>query len=139
MPINIVNPRAKPEPQFELRVLIAQDEEGIYNATCLETGLVAAGPDLKLVRQEILSVLRTHIAACIAEDRPEDVLVPAPEEYWQEYWQALSITEAESEQCGHLFPDVLAEDTGQTALPVAALRATVSILTVPARVETTRS
>ncbi len=72
-----------------LRVLITS-EGGIYNATCLEMGLAAAGPDLAAVKRDMAELIGAHISACLEEGRPQDIFVPAPSEFWWEYAQGRS-------------------------------------------------
>lgn len=67
--------------KIQVRVLITQ-EEGVYNATCLEMGLAAAGPDLDMVRRDMAELIVAQLEACAAAGRPEDAFVPAPPEYW---------------------------------------------------------
>jgi hypothetical protein len=74
--------------KIELRVLIIE-EEGVYNATCLEMGLAAAGPDLETVKRDMLDLIAAHLRACADEGRPQDAFVPAPPEYWQKYAEAV--------------------------------------------------
>ena len=75
--------------EITLRVLITE-EEGVYNATCLEMGLAAAGPDLPTVKQDMVHLIVAHINACLEEGRPQDIFVPAPPEYWWAYARAVA-------------------------------------------------
>lgn len=75
--------------KVELRVFIVE-EEGVYNATCLEMGLAAAGPDLEIVKRDMLELIAAHLSACAEEGRPQDAFVPAPPEYWQKYAEAVT-------------------------------------------------
>ena len=72
----------------DVHVLIVE-EDGIYNATCLEMGLAAAGPDLPTVRRDMLEIMAAHLTACEKEKRPQDAFVPAPAEYWRVYYEAI--------------------------------------------------
>ncbi len=74
---------------ISVRVLITE-EDGVYNATCLEMGLAAAGPDLEVVKTDMVDLIGAHINACLEEGRPQDIFVPAPPEYWWQYAKAVT-------------------------------------------------
>jgi len=75
--------------KIDVRVLIVE-EDGVYNATCLEMGLTAAGPDLDVVKRDMAELIVAHLTACADEGRPQDAFVPAPPEYWQMYAEAIA-------------------------------------------------
>lgn len=74
--------------KIDVRVLITE-EDGIFNATCLEMGLATAGPDLDTVRQDMIELIIAHLNACESEGRPQDAFAPAPAEYWRTYAEAV--------------------------------------------------
>jgi hypothetical protein len=74
--------------KIDVHVLVTE-EEGIFNATCLEMGLATAGPDFETVTQDMVTLIVAHLKACEKEGRPEDAFVPAPPEYWKTYAQAI--------------------------------------------------
>ena len=74
--------------KMDLHILITEEAD-VYNATCLEMGLATAGPDLQTVRRDMMELIAAHLSACRAEGRPQDVLVPAPPEYWRAYFEAV--------------------------------------------------
>jgi len=69
--------------------LLITEEDGIFNATCLEMGLAAAGPDLDTVTRDMLELVIVHLRACEEEGHPQDAFVPAPAEYWGRYADAV--------------------------------------------------
>ena len=74
--------------KIHLHVLITEDQ-GVYNAICLEMSLAAAGPGLQQVKQDMAELIKSHITACEEENRPEDMFVPAPAEDWAALRQAI--------------------------------------------------
>jgi hypothetical protein len=81
-------PQKGKDVKIEVRVLITK-EEGAYNATCLEMGLAAAGPDLDTVRSDMAELIVAQLRACQEEGRLGDAFVPAPPEYWRIYVESV--------------------------------------------------
>lgn len=106
---------------ISVRILITE-EEGIYNATCLEMGLAAAGPDLPTVKQDMLHLIVAHISACIEEGRPQDIFVPAPPEYWWVYARAVADSAC---QVDDLFPTTVAGMPGRDIISHFGVRSFV--------------
>lgn len=89
---------------MDLHVLIVE-EDGVFNATCLEMGLAAADPDLEQTKRDMVEVIEGQIAACLEIGDPEGIFVAAPPEDWLE-WASI-----EAEGLGHPeeFPAVTVE------------------------------
>jgi hypothetical protein len=91
-------------PGVCLDILILQDEDGFFNAICLQMDLVTCGRDLEQVKDDILELIRVQVVDCLQEGRPQDVLRPAPQEYW-DILSRITMGERRDGQLGSLAPD----------------------------------
>ena len=65
--------------------IIAQKENGLYIAHCLELDIVAVNPDLPEVRKEIAELIQAQINYAIENNNLENLYFPAPKEVWREF------------------------------------------------------
>lgn len=66
--------------------MLIDKEEDLYTAHYLEFDIVADGKTIDQAKKEILSAIVNHVSFCIAVDNVENILNPAPKEYWQKFY-----------------------------------------------------
>jgi predicted RNase H-like HicB family nuclease len=71
----------KGQVQFNIHVLI-EKEDGVFSAHCLEFDITADGKTLEEALQNIIDCMKNHIEFCIEMGNYDQILNPAPQEYW---------------------------------------------------------
>ncbi len=84
--------------------IMISPEDGVYNAVCLEMGLAMSAPTPNAAESDMVQLIFDHIRGCLEEGRPQDILVPAPPEYWSTYAEAVA-----SDSCEQLTRSSLPE------------------------------
>jgi len=73
--------------------VLIDKEEDLYTAHCLEFDIVADGKTISEAKDEILKAIANHISFCLAMDNKENILNPAPKEYWNRFYFGSKIYE----------------------------------------------
>ncbi|MCI0692318.1 hypothetical protein L0337_09985 [candidate division KSB1 bacterium] len=66
--------------------ILIDKEDDLYTAHCLEFDIVADGKTVTEARQEILKAIVNHVSFCIATNNTDNIMNPAPGEYWNKYY-----------------------------------------------------
>lgn len=75
------------EGKLELRfnVIVERQEDGAYQAHCLELDLVAEGDTVEEACSEIKDAIDVHVRTCIQNDNMAHMFSPAPQEVWSKF------------------------------------------------------
>jgi hypothetical protein len=76
--------------EINVHIVIGLDRiDNIYNAHALEFDIIAEGKTKNKALKELLNAVLSHISFCIAYDNKDKIVLPAPDEYWKDFYAKL--------------------------------------------------
>jgi hypothetical protein len=76
--------------EVSIHIIFTKDDNDFMNAHALEFDIVAEGKTKRKAENEILSLIVNHISFCIAFENSDKIISPAPEEYWQNFYEKMN-------------------------------------------------